>query len=233
LAAVIAFLIYPTVFFVIKDPASIRWARAHGFSLMPHSAQLPMEDNGRRLYFVKFLAVALLLYGWASVFGVPLWTFVLHIEPGQQVGRIVLGSAAILAVGRVSVLYYFKRVREPLLNHGLSRGHLLTWIAIILAGGLIEETWRAVTLSASFEAGFNSSVALIATSAAFVFCRLLGIPSRNPGVREEVFWELAVGLALGALFVLSRTVLIPLSVNVVYNALNLILVRCKLIPMEG
>jgi hypothetical protein len=232
LAAVIAFLIYPTAFFVIKDPASIKWARAHGFSLMPDSEQLPMEDNGRRLYFVKFAVVALLLYGWARVFGVPLCAFVLHTEPGQRRGLIVLASTAILAIGHLSVLYHFKRVRKHLLNHGLSRGHLLTWIAIILTGGVVEETWRAVTLSASLEAGFNSSIFVVATSVAFVFCRLLGIPSRNPGVREEVFWEFAVGLALGALFVLSRTILIPLCVNVAYNSLNLTLVRCKLIPIE-
>lgn len=221
-------LIYPVVFFLIKDPAALRYARVHGFSPMPQSVQLPLEENGRLLYFVKFLVVALLLIAWASVHGVNLSTFVSHVEPGQHVGRVALASMLILSTGHISVLYLFKRVRGPFLDHGLSRGHFLTWIAIILVGAVVEESWRALTLSALSEKGFNSLLVLLATSAAAVFCHLLGIPSRTLGLREEVFWDLSVGLALGGLFVLYGTVIIPLSINIFYNLFNLLLIRSNL-----
>lgn len=232
MAAIIALLIYPAAFFLIKDPAALRWARVHGLSQMPHSVQLPLEKNGRLLYFVKFLTVAILLYVWAKLYGVSLWSLLFYNEPGQHMGRIVLASALILSAGHLSVLYFFKRLRGPFLNHGLTRGHLLTWVAIILVSGSVEESWRAVTLLASSQAGFSSFVALLATSAAFAFCHLLGIPSRILGLREEVFWEMAVGFALGGLFILFGTVLIPLSVNILYSVFNLLIIRCNILPRE-
>jgi len=231
LKALTALLIYPVVFFLIKDPAALRYARVHGFSPMPQSVQLPLEENGRLLYFVKFLVVALFLIAWANVHGVNLWAFLGHVEPGQHVGRIALASTVILFSGHISVLYLFKRVRGLFFDQGLSRGHFLTWITIIFVGGVVEESWRALTLSASSEKGFNSLLVLLATSAAAAFCHLLGIPGRTLGLREEVFWDLAVGLALGALFVLYGTVLIPLSVNMLYNVFNLLLIRSN-IPRE-
>jgi membrane protease YdiL (CAAX protease family) len=225
LAAIIALLIYPVAFFVIKDPAALRWARVHGFSQMPHSLQLPLERRGRLLYFVKFLAVAILLYAWCRLFGVPLIPLLPHFAGWQHNVYIALTSTGILAIGRVWFLLRFKRVSGHLLNHGFARGALLTWLAIILIGAIVEETWRAVTLRASSETGFNSSVALIATSVVFLFCQLLGIPSRNQGLGEETLWGLAVSIALGCLFLFTGSLLVPLTVNILYNVLNLLLIR--------
>jgi hypothetical protein len=112
-------------------------------------------------------------------------------------------------------------------NHGFVRSPFLAWALIIVLGGLVEETWRATTLNASFQAGFNASAALIATSAAFVFCHVLGTPGRNQGLQEEVFWEFGVGLALGGLFTVSRTPLVPIFVNILYHSLNLTLIRSE------
>jgi len=53
LKALTALLIYPVVFFLIKDPAALRYARVHGFSPMPQSVQLPLEENGRLLYLLS------------------------------------------------------------------------------------------------------------------------------------------------------------------------------------
>jgi hypothetical protein len=191
---------------------------------MPDCVQLPMEDTGRRLYFLKFLVVAVLLVVWAKIFGVSLGTFVLQIDV-NRIWSLTFGMTAILVVARVIVLCSSRRIRERLLQHGFLRGHFLTWLSIIVLGGLVEETWRAATLNASFHAGFGSLAALIGTSAAFVFCHLLGIPGRNQGFREEVFWEFGVGLTLGGLFIAFRTPLVPIFVNILYHSANLTLTR--------
>lgn len=230
-AAIAILLIYPTTFFFIKDPAALRWASAHrgALVLMPHEVQLPMERKGRNLYFVKYLALALLIYVWARISNFPWETLLPDAENYQQVAKIALAYGATLAIGRLAFLSYFRRVRALLPIHPFTRGHVLTWIAIFVSGSIVEETWRAVTLTASIHAEFNSSLALLATSMAFAFSHILGIPSRTLGLRESVFWELAIGLALGNLFLVSHTVLAPLCVSLFYYAFDLLLIRRRLI----
>ncbi len=195
LAAIAALLIYPLVFFLIKDPASLKWARIHGFSLMPESVQLTMEATGRRLYFVKFLAVSLFLFVWAKVFSVFSPDLLASFQTGRNLFLLALASIAILAAARLAFVHNFERVRKRIPSHGFARGHLSIWLGIIFFGGFVEETWRAGTL-----------------------CRILGI-------REEVLWELVVSVVLCMLLLVSHTLWVPVFVNVSYSLLNLGLVR--------
>ena len=225
LAAIAALLIYPLVFFLIKDPASLKWARIHGFSLMPESVQLTMEATGRRLYFVKFLAVSLFLFVWAKVFSVFSPDLLASFQTGRNLFLLALASIAILAAARLAFVHNFERVRKRIPSHGFARGHLSIWLGIIFFGGFVEETWRAGTLLASSQAGFNSLATVVLTSSAFVFCQLLGIPCRILGIREEVLWELVVSVVLCMLLLVSHTLWVPVFVNVSYSLLNLGLVR--------
>jgi hypothetical protein len=228
LTAIILFLVYPTLFLFITDPLALGWARKHGFAVMPESIQIRLERVGRQLYFVKFLTLALFLYAWSRICQISLQPTLVQPAISPALARLALTSLGILVVGRILFLNQFSRVKKALLNHSLTRGRSITWAAVFCVGGFVEETWRALSISELTKSGFNTFAALMVTSAAYVFCRLVGIPQRILGLQEDVLWDLAVGVMLGGLFIISHLVWVPITVNVFYNLFGLVFIRWQL-----
>src|SRR5690348_6525788 len=120
-AAILILLAYPAAC-LIQDPAALRWAATHRGSLMPGEVQLSLEKNGRRLYFVKYLVVAFLIWVWGRISGLQFRTLAPHPDPVHHIGRIAFACAALLAIGRLGFLSYFRRVTTTLPNHPFIRG---------------------------------------------------------------------------------------------------------------
>jgi len=227
LASLIAFILYPIPFFLIKDPEALKWARDNGFRPMERAFMVSREAYGIKLYFVKFVVVAILLVGWAKTFSISLVSLFYWNNFPKNALLYILLPAVVMVGLRITFFLSVKRVRLPLLDSGLVRGTLSTWIAVIILGALIEETWRSATLVVFLKQGINTGAALVLASVGSTFCRLLGIPSRNPGKAEEVIWEFCLGIALGSLYLFSRTAFVPFAINVVYYTFNSAFLRRK------
>ena len=185
------------------------------------------EAYGMKLYFVKFVVVAILLAGWARAFSISLVSlFYWNDFPKNSLLYILLPAVVMIGL-RILFFLSVKRVQLPLLDSGLVRGTLPMWIAIIILGGLIEETWRSATLVVFLKQGINTGAALVLVSVGSSFCRLLGIPGRNSGKAEEVIWNFCLGIALGGLYLFSRAAFVPFAVNVIYYIFNSAFLRHK------
>lgn len=101
------------------------------------------------------------------------------------------------------------------------------WFLIFVAAGAVEEIWRACCILSLQASDFSSTTAVAATSIAFVFAHMSGVPGRIVGIREEALWELLFGLALGILFVEFGNLTTPYVAALEFNIGNFYLVRGK------
>jgi hypothetical protein len=222
-------LVYPLAIYFVPDPLVLRIAyrraRAGEKGPLPPKLMAASERRGRWFIFIRLATAAVLIVVWMQISGFEISA--LGLRTSRTLTMCLMGVlAGVLVVGaRMGYQSLSSHVRREPLSHPLSRGPAWIWTLTFLVAGAVEEPWRAMSLQALVDAGYNSLFAVLLTSIAFMFARLSGIPGRIPGTVREGFWEALTGAALAALFLTTRTVFAPYIAGLIFNVANLYLVR--------
>jgi hypothetical protein len=192
---------------------------------MPNAMRADLIEESRVWYFVPILIVASIL---------SLWILCTPILRDAAVGalrdptRSFMEGAAVAAVLVVSRFAYvmnpFYRI-SLLQEHSFASGPLNLWFLSFAVGGAVEEVWRACSILSLQAIEPGSILPIGITSTVFVLAHMSGIPGRTVGIREELFWELLVGIALGTLFLRLHNLIVPYIASLTFNILNLYFIR--------
>lgn len=217
---------YPLAIFLLPQPSIFRWAREHGKQPLPQTELAAAEEN-KIWYFFQILIVVCVLLLWARHDPALLGQLSLGTKNPVRYFAEGIVAGSILLLSRFAYVTHPRHRTSRLRDHPFARGPLGTWLLIFVAAGAVEEIWRACCILSLQANEFSSATAIAATSIAFVFAHMCGVPGRIVGIREEALWEFLFGLALGVLFVEFGNLTTPYVAALLFNIGNLYLVRAK------
>jgi hypothetical protein len=213
---------FPVIGIFVFDWWNSGWHRS--MVLTPEIAR-KREQAGRPLLLLKYALLLLVMRGLA---GDRFWYVIPVIARTRSESVLVaLGIATgLLLFGLRHLLSSVSPASAASeKNEYFGRGSVLTWLAIFLMGGLVEELWRALCIVALGQNSHDFFLANLLTAVAFSVAHQSGHPSRIPPGLENAGTEVVVGLMLGALFIWSGNLVAPCIANVTYYTASFSLVR--------
>ncbi|HYL85218.1 MAG TPA: CPBP family intramembrane glutamic endopeptidase [Candidatus Angelobacter sp.] len=192
---------------------------------MPDALRTTLIEDSRLWHFVQLLIVASILF---------LWTLYKPALPDRLLSTMKdplrhsvegIAAAAILILSRFAYIMLPNFRTGRLQEHSFAEGPLPIWLLTFVMAGAVEEVWRASCILSIQASEFGRVISVGGTSVAFVLAHMSGIPGRMLGIREELYWELLFGIALGTLFILTESLIAPYIAGLIFNIFNLCLIR--------
>lgn len=225
LQAYLVLVLYPTICLFVGNWWSVgaRWASENRSLLLPPELAAKEDASGRAILPFKYLLLFFLL---RIIAGVKVWQALYAGVPREWSLFIFWGVAAGLAIFalRRASISVFRSIEAAEASDHMLRGSRALWFAILIVGGLSEEVWRGLTIYAFRQNGYAWLSADVMTGCAFAFAHMCGRPARIPAGDVGGF-EVLVGLVMGALFVWSGSLLVPILGNVTYYVSHFLWLR--------
>jgi hypothetical protein len=104
------------------------------------------------------------------------------------------------------------------------------WVTIFVVGGFAEEHWRAVTLRAFQQAGWDPGFPIVLTSLVFGFAYGVGLPPRGGQGLFSVFGSASWRALMAQIFLTTGSWGVPCIANIVCNLSNRLIRRMAMAP---
>jgi membrane protease YdiL (CAAX protease family) len=234
----VALATYPALSMFVYDwfgPGS-RWAFKNKRPVLPPDLATLEEERGRRLLPAKYVLLFLAVYGLVHR---NIWRLApVHASARRWPVLLcvgLLGGAAIFGFRRAaSVLSPSLAARES--GDDLLRGPSALWLTIFITAAFPEELWRAVCVTGLRQNGYSALAAAALSAFCFSLAHAGGLPPRIPPGFQIAVAEMAVGIALGAIFIWSGNVVTPCLASVAFYTANFFWMRRRYgspIPEDG
>ncbi len=216
---------YPLVGILVFDWWNSGYASQHHTMILPPDVKVKREIIGRRLILLKYAILLLILWGIA---GYDVWRSVLlpiHREPpikmliaGTASGFLMLALHALLSVLVPDVSLSHR-------NEYFLRGSTSLWVAILIVGAFVEESWQALCIVSFIQNGYSPALICVMTGFAFSLARQSGLPSRIAPGLGNAGSEVLMGSILGAVYVWSGDLIAPTVANMIYYLFGFMIAR--------
>jgi Type II CAAX prenyl endopeptidase Rce1-like len=218
-------LVYPLSIFLVPAPTATKWIRTHGREPMPDAMWPTLIEESRAWYFVQLSIVASILFLWTLYKPILLDQLFSATKNPFRYAAEGIGAGLILIVCRFTYIMHPNFRTSRLQEHSFARGPFIIWLLTFIVAGAVEEVWRACCILPLRSSELGTIISVGGTSIGFLLAHMSGIPGRTVGIREELLWELLFGIALGALFVSLGSLIAPFFAGLLFNILNLCLIR--------
>jgi Type II CAAX prenyl endopeptidase Rce1-like len=239
-AALLAILLYPGLAFFTPEPLVMQWRERGGLEAMPADLRERSARNGQYILVAKLGALFLIFALWTS----RLVPEIIALPPAHPYGGLAGAAAAGLLMGvcRAALEPCLSRKAAAsragprydglfgdwLRRHPLLRGSPTLWIVVLAVSAPAEELWRAFCLRSLGALGRGATLSILVTSVAFAFAHLSGLPSRIRGTAGDIMVEVAVGAALGILFVACGSASMTCVANLCFGGVLFLTLRARL-----
>lgn len=229
----IVLLIYPAITLLPTDPRYLKWWWRTGGSVPP---EIEAEQERRRgnILIIKFILLIIACLWLSRVGQISLRLLGLTWEQPRMFN--VVGVPAILFSLFLMGLIHRLRLKSSLpvdaMQPFLIRESASKLILIMVVGAFAEELWRALALAASSKANVSELVAVFMTSLVFGIGHVFSYRSLGRALGRLL--PPAIGGAfLGSLFLLSRTLFVPMACHLLINSFGALMGRKRLMIQTG